>query len=254
MEEIIDTFIKNMFRYIKDVVDHIEKTKEGLRAINVACGFTVVSNVYLMSLLNEYSASLASANAKRGSTIYIDFILQMTGLDVTSDGPVRIGTRDAATFVYKKILHSINLVPSTTNLLKNEPENDEDEKTNVKLNPSNIVVLPSEPNSRKKYDKLKKTTLDKLHLCKCLFCNTITVLFTHVMFYDENTNTVDYYSFVINKLLQLGNTLEKTKLTVSQYKKIVAGQYNKKSSELKIVTKDDVYDYMQWLISEINEA
>ena len=150
MEEIIDTYIKNLFRYIKDVVDHIEKTKEGLKANNVSCGFTVVSNVYLMSLLNEYSASLASANAKRASTIYIDFILQMTGLDVTSNGPVRIGTRDAATFVYKKILHSINLVPATTNLLKNEAENDEDEKTSVKLNVSNIVVFPSESKSRKK--------------------------------------------------------------------------------------------------------
>lgn len=252
MDEIIDAYIKNLFRYIKDVVDHIEKTKEGLRATNVSCGFTVVSNVYLMSLLNEYSSIIASSNAKRASTIYIDFILQMTGLDVTSNGPVKIGTRDAASFVYKKILHPINLVPATTNLIKNKAENESDEKTDTKMSMSNVVVLPNDTKTRKKYDKNKKITLEKLHLCKCLFCNTITVLFTHSMFYDEKTNTVDYYSFVINKLLQLGNVLEKTKLSISQYKRIVSSQYNRNNSELKISTKEDVYEYIQWLIEEIN--
>ena len=116
---------------------------------------------------------------------------------------------------------------------------------------SNVVVLPNDTKTRKKYDKNKKITLEKLHLCKCLFCNTITVLFTHSMFYDEKTNTVDYYSFVINKLLQLGNVLEKTKLSISQYKRIVSSQYNKNNSELKIFTKEDVYEYIQWLIEEI---
>lgn len=252
MDEIIDAYIKNLFRYIKDVVDHIEKTKEGLRASNVSCGFTVVSNVYLMSLLNEYSSMTASSNAKRASMIYIDFILQMTGLDVASNGPVKIGTRDAASFVYKKILHSINFVPATTNLIKDKAENESDEKMNTKMNVSNVVVLPNDTKTRKKYDKNKKITLEKLHLCKCLFCNTITVLFTHNMFYDENTNTVDYYSYVINKLLHLGNVLEKTKLSLSQFKKIVSNQYNRNNSELKISTKEDVYNYIQWLIEEIN--
>ena len=90
------------------------------------------------------------------------------------------GTRDAASFVYKKILHPINLVPATTNLIKNKAENESDEKTDTKMSMSNVVVLPNDTKTRKKYDKNKKITLEKLNLYKCLFCNTITVLF-HIL-------------------------------------------------------------------------
>ena len=101
-KQILEGYNRIIFRYIKEFIDQIDKTKEGVMINTIINGSIVIANTYLMSLTQQFSSIHAIANATKAISMYIDFIIQMSNID-TLPGTPKLGTRDAAQFVYKKI-------------------------------------------------------------------------------------------------------------------------------------------------------
>ncbi len=242
-KEIIEYYYRDMFFYIKEVVDQIEKTGEGLATKNVVNGFNVLSNVYMLTLTEDFNCTNASLTTRRAASIYIDFIMQMTGLELNSDSAVKIGTRDAGMFVYKKALGSLY-----------EPNEDPSGSAYIKasgiLSPS-PEVTPKKTFSNKKTLKIvvRENTNEIFMLLqqhKCILRNVVYVLFSYPIFYDEKTDTMDFYSYVINKLIFMASVIEKEKMKHEKCKKVVDTMFEK--GNISIDTKEDVDKYINWVI------
>tara|TARA_Y100000816_G_C26108450_1_gene590284 strand:- start:15697 stop:16449 length:753 start_codon:yes stop_codon:yes gene_type:complete len=246
-KEIIEYYYRDMFFYIKEVVDQIEKNGEGLTTKNVVNGFNVLSNVYMLSLTEDFNCTNASLTTRRAASIYIDFIMQMTGLELNSDSAVKIGTRDAGMFVYKKVLSSLY-----------EPKEDPSGSTYVKA----AGILDSSPGaitSKKSFNNKKTLKLVVrenmnenfmlLQQHKCILRNVVYVLFSHPIFYDEKTDTMEFYSYVINKLIFMASVIEKEKMKHEKCKQVVDTMFEK--GKINVDTKEDVDEYINWVISLI---
>ena len=102
-QQILEGYNRIMFRYIKEFIDQIDKTKEGVMINTIINGSIVIANTYLISLTQQFSSIHAIANATKAISMYIDFIIQMNNIDTLPGTPTKLGSRDAAQFVYKKI-------------------------------------------------------------------------------------------------------------------------------------------------------
>ena len=234
-KDILEGFSRSIFRYIKDVVDYIEKTKDGgLATTNVVTGVNVISNIYTMSLLEQCSSTYALSVINRAISIYVDFIIQMSNIDSSPTSPIRLGSRDAAQFVYKKVLSSYGNSDSKTSVTSgSDPAN---------IPCSQQLIVRANMN----------TILQLLHWYSCILRNIVTTLFTHPVFYDTETDTTHYYSYVINKMLFLNTLMEKKELTEKQLKFVAESQYECEMFR-DIKSCEQVDEYVLWLKSIIEK-
>ena len=198
MRDIIQGYNRCIFRYIKDVVDHIEKSGDAIDTTAVICGIIVVSNVYLMSITHQCSSIYASTMTNKSITIYIDFMIQMNNIDSSPNSSLKLSCLDAAQFVYKKIFPSTMATKETS--LMHPSSIEEQELCNNKLDTiknGNVILYVDTENA-----------LKTLHQHNVFIRNITNVLFKLPVFYSEKLETTDYYSLVINKMLHLNSLVE----------------------------------------------
>ena len=80
MQNAIQGYNRAIFHYIKDIVDYSEKSNKGLPNNSVVAGFTVITNIFMLSL--SYYKDIARASELTGDAIpvFLDFIVQMNNL------------------------------------------------------------------------------------------------------------------------------------------------------------------------------
>ena len=232
-KQLLEGYNRIIFRYIKDFIDQIDKTKEGVMINTIICGSIVIANTYLMSLTQQCCSFHAIANATKAISMYIDFIIQMNNIDTLPGTPMKLGTRDAAQFVYKKIF-------STYDTNKQQSIMTNDESNDYIVNDQNIVLYVD-----------NNELLQKLHQHNLLIKNMIYALFTEPIFYDEKSDTIEYYSFVIQRMLYINNIIESIQsgISLEKYKNIV-----EKQTLFKMLSQeknDKVNEYINWLENEI---
>ena len=223
MAELIVGYNRVVFRYIKDLVDNIETSKKGITTLNVLHGFTTLSNVYTMTLIDNPDVNNAIENANSASIMYIDFVVQMDRIDSSEPTGIRIGSRDAALFVYKKTFPA----PST------------------KVSTQEETISESCSATTTEDGVRYSSNLSMLHLHKCFVRNMVTTLFSAPMFYDVTADTLNYYTCVIAKLLEVIATIESITLTGRHYTRLNELQYNNGIFDCN--TQEDVNCYIDWI-------
>lgn len=248
MQETIEGYNRAIFHYIKDIVDYAEKTKRGLPIDNVNVGFSVVTNVYMLILMHYSDIARASELAGEAISVFIDFIVQMSNISSTNS-TTKITVKDAAMFVYKKVLPKEKFFASPSNstfvtslVIYNE-ENSNINDTNLK-SPANIHLVPSSE---------IKNVLVNMRIYTSIIRNLIQSLFIKNMFYDETSDTISYYSQIITSMIHLIVMIEKnsSKLSTDSMNYIINQQLSYKvpfSPDTRTATT-----YISWIENMIYE-
>lgn len=240
--DILDGYGKCVFRFIKEMVDYIDKNNEEISVIHVINGVITISNVYCMLLTENFSETYATSITNRAITIYIDFIVQISGIDTSVNVNWKIGSRDAAQFVYKKLLSNVGNPKSTSEKSaegkkkSGDEVSEGDEKKQVNTN----LVLYLD----------KREVMNTLHLYKCVLRNIISALFTKKIFYDEKTQTTEYYSHVIKKMLVVNNHILTKLSNAKQFEYVVGKQYDNGNNGINDIA--GVNDYIDWVLYTVN--
>ena len=226
MKDVIQGYNRCVFRYIKNIIDHIEKSGDAIDTSAVVCGIIVITNVYLMSMVYQCSSIYACTTTNKAITIYIDFMIQMNNIDSNPNSPLKLSSLDAAQFVYKKIFPTVPIVkesslmhPDMVNICDTAPQ-DKVSNENETLPPqmsSNMVVYVN-----------TSDILNILHQHNIFVRNMTNVLFKLPVFYNEKSETIDYYSLVINKMLHINSVIEniKSSLLKEVYSRLINEQRN----------------------------
>jgi hypothetical protein len=198
MKDFIQGYNRCVFRYIKDIVDHIEKSGDAIDTSAVICGIIVITNVYLMSILYQCSSIYAITMANKAIGIYIDFMIQMNNIDNSSSSSLKLSYLDAGQFVYKKIFSNTTTIKDSSLMhpsvdLQLDTKNDAESSNNN----NNIVVYVDTTH-----------IFEILHQHNVFIRNITNVLFKLPVFYNEKSETIEYYSLVINKMLYVNNIIE----------------------------------------------
>jgi hypothetical protein len=221
MQETIEGYNRAIFHYIKDIVDYAEKTKRGLPVDNVNVGFSVITNVYMLSLMHYSDIARASELAGDAISVFIDFIVQMSNIG-SANSTTKITVKDAAMFVYKKVLPKEKFFTSSSNssfvtslVIYNE-ENSNVDDTNLK-SPANMQIIPASE---------LKNILVNMRIYTSIIRNLIQSLFIKNMFYDDRTDTISYYSQIITSMIHLIIMIEKnsSKLSIQSMNYIINQQ------------------------------
>jgi hypothetical protein len=209
MKDVIQGYNRCVFRYIKNIIDHIEKSGDAIDTSSVVCGIIVITNVYLMSMVYQCSSIYACTTTNKAITIYIDFMIQMNNIDSNPNSPLKLSSLDAAQFVYKKIFPTVPIVkesplmhPEMVDIydtsLQDKVSN-ENKKNSAEMS-NNVVVYVDTAD-----------ILNILHQHNIFVRNMTNVLFKLPVFYNEKSETIEYYSLVINKMLHINSVIENIK-------------------------------------------
>ena len=251
MQEAVQGYNRAIFHYIKDIVDHSEKTNKGLPNDSVIAGFTVINNIFMMSLSYYQDIARAAQLTSDAIPVFIDFVVQMNNLSSSINPTNSIGLKDAAMFVYKKVMpkekmfttdnvHSMNMgiIDHNKIILKST-----DEKTCTKC-PANMQLIPINDIS---------IVLTHMHNYSLIIRNMIIVLFSKSMFYDKQTNTIEYYSQLITNMIHLIVLIENnsSKLNKTKMEYIICEQ--NKYGFPENMNSNDATIYMSWLENTIND-
>ena len=206
MKDVIQGYNRCVFRYIKNIIDHIEKSGDAIDTSAVVCGIIVITNVYLMSMMYQCSSIYACTTTNKAITIYIDFMIQMNSIDSNPNSPLKLTSLDAAQFVYKKIFPTVPVVkescsmhPNVSDICDTPPQD--------KVSTENEKNLPQTSNNMVVYVNTSDI-LNILHQHNIFVRNMTNVLFKLPVFYNEKSETIDYYSLVINKMLYINSLIE----------------------------------------------
>ena len=224
----------HILQYIKCLIEQSIKDAKMYSVQWILYGIVVVGHVYTMLLHKTRCIESAKAGTTRAIGLYIEFITQLSMIDMTSNSsvytPYTIGCKDAAQFVYKKIFPDIHTdytqsdFASTSNIQTN----------NNRLSQSNI-------------DRY----LEFLHEYKQIIQNMIIVLFSKDM--EDSTNveiSVSYYNDALSILLQLNNVLEQKPINMSSYRNIVSTQCDNHMTGVN-TSQMTPEEYSSWMISII---
>lgn len=206
MKDVIQGYNRCVFRYIKNIIDHIEKSGDAIDTSSVVCGIIVITNVYLMSMVYQCSSIYACTTTNKAITIYIDFMIQMNNIDSNPNSLLKLSSLDAAQFVYKKIFPTVPIVkesplmhPEMVDIydtsLQDKVSN-ENKKNSAEMSNNVIVYVDT------------ADILNILHQHNIFVRNMTNVLFKLPVFYNEKSETIEYYSLVINKMLHINSVIE----------------------------------------------
>lgn len=226
MKDVIQGYNRCMFRYIKNIIDHIEKSGDAIDTSAVVCGIIVITNVYLMSMVYQCSSIYACTTTNKAITIYIDFMIQMNNIDSNPNSPLKLSSLDAAQFVYKKIFPTVPIVkepclmhPDMIDICDTNPQDkvSNENEENLRETSKNIVVYVN-----------TSDILKILHKHNIFVRNMTNVLFKLPVFYNEKSETIDYYSSVINKMLHVNSLIENISSSALEeaYSKLINEQRN----------------------------
>uniref|UniRef100_A0A6C0FDN2 Uncharacterized protein n=1 Tax=viral metagenome TaxID=1070528 RepID=A0A6C0FDN2_9ZZZZ len=237
MKDVIQGYNRCVFRYIKDIVDHIEKSGDAIDTSAVVSGIIVITNVYLMSMVIQCSSVYACTMTSKAVTIYIDFMIQMNNIDSNPASPLKLSSLDAAQFVYKKIFPTASIIKETP-LMHPDMLDIHDNKT------QNIVVSNEDakdflPNANNMVLYVNTANiLNILHQHNIFVRNITNVLFKLPVFYNEKSETTEYYSLVINKMLHINSLIENIDFNILEniYKKLIQEQRNIHDTMIAIQT------------------
>ena len=247
MQETIEGYNRAIFHYIKEIVDYAEKTKRGLPIDNVNVGFSVVTNVYMLSLMHYSDIARASELAGESISVFIDFIVQMSNIG-SVNSTTKITVKDAAMFVYKKVLAKEKFFTSSSNssfvtalVIYNEENSNDD--NNLK-SPANMQLISSNELTN---------ILVNMRIYTSIIRNLIQSLFIKNMFYDKSSDTISYYSQIITSMIHLIVMIEKnaSKLSVQSMNYIINQQLS-----YSIPCSPDTSSasrYMSWIENMIYE-
>jgi hypothetical protein len=251
MEQAIQGYNRAIFHYIKDIVDYSEKSSKGLPNDSVVTGFTVITNIFMLSL--SYYKDIAQSSQLTGDAIpvFIDFIVQMNNLSNTLNPTNNIGLKDAAMFVYKKVLpkerffsqentNYMNMDNSLHNSIIIKSHADQSLKS-----PANMQLIPIDDIS---------IVLSQMHNYTMIIRNMITVLFSKSMFYDKHTDTIEYYSQLITNMIHLIVLIEQKSSKINKIKMdCILSEQNKYGCPVNLDTTDATI-YVSWLENVINDV
>ena len=252
MEQAIQGYNRAIFHYIKDIVDYSEKSSKGLPNESVVTGFTVITNIFMLCL--SYYKDIAESSQLTGEAIpvFIDFIVQMNNLSNTINQTNNIGLKDAAMFVYKKVMPKEKFFIQENNssyvnmhtLLHNKMIiSSNDEKV---LNPSTSmqVICMNDIN----------IVLSQMHYYTMIIRNMIKVLFSKNIFYDKQSDTIDYYSQLITNMIHLIILIEKNSSRINKTKmEHILLEQNKYVYPVSLdITSATIY--ISWLENVINDV
>ena len=153
-------------------------------------------------------------------SVFIDFIVQMSNIG-SANSTTKITVKDAAMFVYKKVLPREKFFTSSSNssfvtalVIYNEENSNDD--TNLK-SPANMQIIPASE---------LKNILVNMRIYTSIVRNLIQSLFIKNMFYDETSDTIPYYSQIITSMIHLIVMIEKnaSKLSVQSMNDIINQQ------------------------------
>lgn len=253
MEQAIQGYNRAIFHYIKDIVDYSEKSSKGLPNDSVITGFTVITNVFMLSL--SYYKDVAQSSQLTGDAIpvFIDFIVQMNNLSNTISSTNNIGLKDAAMFVYKKVMpkerfftqetcSSMNMDTTSHNKIIIRSHSHDGELSKI---PANMQLIPINDIS---------IVLSKMHYYTMIIRNIISVLFSKNMFYDKQSDTIEYYSQLITNMIHLIVLIEQNSSKLSKIKmEFILSEQNKYGCPGNLDTTGATI-YVSWLENIINEV
>ena len=249
MQNAIQGYNRAIFHYIKDIVDYSEKSNKGLPNNSVVAGFTVITNIFMLSL--SYYKDIARASELTGDAIpvFLDFIVQMNNLSGSISSSTNIGLKDAAMFVYKKFLPKEKFFTTENGSDMNVVDHD---KIILKTHDEQLFKSIS---GNMQLISISDINLILMHMqdYTTIIRNMITVLFSKHIFYDKQSNTIEYYSHLITNMIHLIILIEKNsnRLDTVEMKYIISEQIKKtRSSSLSI---DDATRYMDWLENMVTE-
>jgi len=247
MQEAIEGYNRSVFHYIKDIVDYCEKSGRGLPIESVNAGFNVITNIYMLTIARYNDIARASDVTGSSISVFIDFIVQMSNLDGSSNVSNKIGLKDAAMFVYKKVLSKERF--NSYNLTE----------TNHLEIGANYSSLPgtrcSSPCTQMQVLSVSSShvIIKKMQIYTSIIRNIIHSLFIKPSFYDKQLSTVDYYSQVITSMIHLIVSIEKKciKLTIPAMEFIISEQMTYETPD-KIDT-NTASIYMSWIEKIFND-
>jgi hypothetical protein len=237
-----------VFRYIKNIIDHIEKSGDAIDTSAVVCGIVVITNVYLMSMVYQCSSIYACATTNKSITIYIDFMIQMNNIDSNPNSPLKLSSLDAAQFVYKKIFPTVPIAkesplmhPDMVDICDTSPQDklsNENKKNSAEMS-NNVVVYVDTSH-----------VLNILHQHNIFVRNMTNVLFKLPVFYNEKSETIEYYSLVINKMLRINSVIEniKSNLLREVYTRLINEQ--RKIYDITLNTNTEI-EYLEKYIENL---
>tara|TARA_B100001093_G_scaffold495469_1_gene540007 strand:- start:6 stop:773 length:768 start_codon:yes stop_codon:yes gene_type:complete len=253
MEQAIQGYNRAIFHYIKDIVDYSEKSNKGLPNDSVVTGFTVITNIFMLSL--SYYKDIARCSQLTGDAIpvFIDFIVQMNNLSNTINPTSNIGLKDAAMFVYKKVMpkerffakeadNSMNMDMTSHNKIIIRSHSQDDQLSKM---PANMQLIPINDIS---------IVLSQMHYYTMIIRNMITVLFSKNVFYDKQSDTIEYYSQLITNMIHLIVLIEQNSSKINTIKmKSILSEQNKYGCPVKLDTTEATI-YVSWLENIINDV
>jgi len=266
LRDILCGYGHHMFQYIKCLVDQTESDGRVYSVQWVLHGFNVIGHVYTLRLCHTHSVEEAKDGATRAIALYIDFITQLSIMDMGNDGtctstsvPFTIGCKDAAQFVYKKIF-SDTLVGCS---IPNKPLSPSSSSSPTTIPPSahnsnESTTCPKKVENEENTNEYHEsddigsiqfvTYLETLHEYKQIIHNMIRILFNKDRFYDtsEKNGTTEYYSDAISKILSVNGILETMPINTLLYKQIVFEQSinNNNHHHTENMTP---HEYVQWI-------
>ena len=248
MQEAIEGYNRAIFHYIKDIVDHCEKSNRGLPIESVNAGFNVITNIYMLTIAQYNDIARAADITGSAIPMFIDFIVQMSHIDSSVNISNKIGLKDAAMFVYKKVLSKERF---NTYSLSDTNNLDIGAECLLKLgtrsiSPSMQMQVLSVSDSH--------IVVKNMQLYTSIIRNVIQSLFVKSHFYDERTETVDYYSQLITSMIHLIITIEKkcSKLTLPVMNSIIHQQLTYEVPEH--VDTNTAAVYMSWVEKIVHES
>lgn len=251
MEQSIQGYNRAIFHYIKDIVDYSEKSNNGLPTDSVVTGFTVITNVFMLSL--SYYKDIAQSSQLTGDAIpvFLDFIVQMNNLSNTINPTNNIGLKDAAMFVYKKVMPKEKFFTQENDCYMNM---DTTSHNKIIIKSNDDQLLTSTANMQLIHINDISLVLSQMHYYTMIIRNMINVLFSKNMFYDKQTDTVDYYSQLITNMIHVIILIEKNgsrmnKLTMEH----IISEQNKYGCPVNLDTADATV-YVSWLENVINDV
>lgn len=251
MEQAIQGYNRAIFHYIKDIVDYSEKSNKGLPNDSVVTGFTVITNIFMLSL--SYYKDIAQSSQLTGDAIpvFIDFIVQMNNLSNTINPTNNIGLKDAAMFVYKKVMPKEKFFTQENGSYMNM---DTTSHNKIIIKSHDDQMLKSPANMQLITINDIGIVLSQMHDYTMIIRNMIKVLFSKNMFYDKQSNTIEYYSQLITNMIHIIILIEKNGSKLNKLKmEHILSEQNKYGCPASLDTHDATV-YVSWLENVINNV
>jgi hypothetical protein len=226
----------NVLQYIKCLIEQSKKDEKVYSIQWILYGVVVVGHVYTMLLYQSRSIERAKTGSMRAIGLYIEFITQLSMIDISSSSgvytPYTIGCKDAAQFVYKKIFPDI--------IHHDYIHTDLTSSNTTKEGVIDDILSQSAIDSH----------LEILHEYKQIIQNMVNVLFSKDVIHNSSNLdfTIAYYNDALSILIHLNNVLEQSPINMLSYRNIISQQCDNHMSGAH-TEKMSPNEYSRWMIA-----